>query len=108
VTRPRGVAGALRLQIHLRPRARHNQITGRQGEAWRVQVHAAPQDGAANAALIDLLAETLAVPRRSIRIVHGTTARDKVVEVEGADPLDCQRRLDAALAARVDKRGAGD
>ena len=98
----------LRLQIHLQPRAAHNRVVGRHGEAIKVQVHAAPVEGAANAALVDLLAEVLAVPRRAVRIVQGSTRRDKLVEIESADPAACRRRLHAALQPRVDKREGRD
>jgi uncharacterized protein YggU (UPF0235/DUF167 family) len=48
-------------------------------------VQAPPVDGAANTALIRLLASELRVPASSIRIVSGATARQKVVEVEDVD-----------------------
>ena len=99
-------ATSLRLRIHLQPRAARSRIVGRHGEAIKIQVHAPPVDGAANAALIALLAETLAVPRRAIRIVHGATSREKLVEIEDADLAACERRLDAAIG-RVDKHLAG-
>ena len=75
--------GKLLLKIHLQPRAAHTRIVGRHGEMLKVQVHAPAVDGAANAALIGLLAETFAVPRRAVRIVRGATNRDKFVEIEG-------------------------
>ena len=40
-----------------------------------------PEDGRANAALIELLAEHFDVPKRALRIVRGHTGRQKVVEV---------------------------
>jgi uncharacterized protein YggU (UPF0235/DUF167 family) len=43
-------------------------------------------DGAANEALIALLADRLHVAKRDIRIVAGATARRKVVEVDGVTP----------------------
>ena len=98
----------LRLRIHLQPRAARNGIVGQRGDAIRVQVHAPPIEGAANAALVDLLAATLAVPRRAVRILRGTTSREKLVEIESPDIAACERRLGDALKARVDKRrGAG-
>ena len=100
-----GPPAVLRLQIHLQPRAARNRIVGVHGDALKVQVHAPPVEGAANAALLELLAETLAVPRRAIRIVQGTASRNKVVEIDAADPAACQRRLDALLETRVDKGG---
>lgn len=49
----------------------------------RVRVQAPPVDGAANTALVRVLASALGVPPSSIRIVSGATARRKVVEVDG-------------------------
>jgi uncharacterized protein YggU (UPF0235/DUF167 family) len=51
-------------------------------------------DGAANEALVALLAEELGVPRRDVRIVHGATSRTKVVEIEGTT-ADAVRALAA-------------
>lgn len=96
-------ATPLRLRIHLQPRAARTQIVGRHGEALKVQVHAPPVGGAANAALVDLLAQVLGLPRRAIRILHGATGRDKLVEVECPDPAACL----AQLSARVDKEKPG-
>jgi uncharacterized protein len=53
------------------------------GAALKVRLHAPPVDGAANDALIALLAERLGVPRRDVRIVQGATSRSKVVEIAG-------------------------
>ena len=53
------------------------------GDALKVRLGAAPVDGAANEALISLLAEELAVSRRAIRIVSGKASRRKLVQVDG-------------------------
>jgi uncharacterized protein YggU (UPF0235/DUF167 family) len=53
-----------------------------------------PVDGAANAALIDLLADALHVPRRDLSIVAGDRGRTKRVAVAGRTAAS----LDAALA----------
>jgi uncharacterized protein (TIGR00251 family) len=99
--------GKLLLKIHLQPRAAHDRIVGRHGEMLKVQVHAPAVGGAANAALIGLLAETFSVPRRAVRIVRGETSRDKSVEVKGA----ARARLDQILGmadACIDKARGGD
>jgi uncharacterized protein (TIGR00251 family) len=49
----------------------------------RARVRAVPSEGAANAALIRLLADTLDVAARDISIVAGATARIKRVKVAG-------------------------
>ena len=53
------------------------------GDALKVRLGAPPVDGAANEALIALLAEELGVPRRAVRIVSGASSRSKLVHVEG-------------------------
>jgi uncharacterized protein (TIGR00251 family) len=97
-----------RLQIRLQSRASQNRILSRHGDAIKVQVHAPPIEGAANAALIDVLAAALGVPRRSIHILRGASSRTKLVEIHASDVTACQRRLEEALRARVDKATARD
>jgi uncharacterized protein YggU (UPF0235/DUF167 family) len=70
---------------------------GRHGETLKVQVHAPPVGGAANAALVELLADTLHLPRRAIRILRGTTGREKLVEVDCPDHAACLRQLQACF-----------
>lgn len=53
------------------------------GEALKVRLAAPPVDGAANDALMLLLARELDVPRRAITIVSGASSRSKLVQVEG-------------------------
>ena len=43
-------------------------------------------EGAANTALIRLLADELGVARRDVRIVAGATSRQKLVVVDGVGP----------------------
>ena len=49
----------------------------------RVRVTAPPVDGAANEALVGLLAKALSVGRGRVSIVRGRSSRNKVVRVEG-------------------------
>jgi uncharacterized protein (TIGR00251 family) len=58
-------------------------VVGLHGAALKVRLHAPPVDGAANDALVALLAERLDIPRRDVRIVQGATSRAKVVEITG-------------------------
>jgi len=52
----------------------------------KVRVTAAAVEGAANTALIRLLAEELGVARREVRIVAGATSRQKLIVVAGVEP----------------------
>lgn len=51
--------------------------------ALRVRVTAAPVDGAANDAVVRVLADALDVPRSSIEIVRGNRGRNKIVSIQG-------------------------
>jgi len=85
--RDRGV----RFSVHVQPRAARNEVRGVHNGALRVRVQAPPVDGAANAALVELLAGSLGVPRRSVRVVSGETARLKIVDIEGVDAAALER-----------------
>ncbi len=56
---------------------------GIHGDALRIRLQAPPVDGAANAALIAFLAETLGVRQRQVQILSGHTSRRKSVLVSG-------------------------
>jgi len=75
----------VRIAVRLTPRGGADRIDGARDGVLRVRVAAPPVDGAANNALVLLLADELHVPRGAVRLVAGTAARTKVVEVDGAD-----------------------
>jgi uncharacterized protein (TIGR00251 family) len=89
---------AIRLRLRVSAHASRPVVVGRHGDAWKVRVTAAPERGRANEAVIDLLAETLAVPRSSVGLVSGAGARDKVVEVRGIARERAEELLTAAAA----------
>jgi uncharacterized protein YggU (UPF0235/DUF167 family) len=54
-------------------------------------------DGAANAELIEVLADALEVPRRAISIVSGARSRQKRVRVEGVTQEFIDSKLNSKL-----------
>ena len=70
--RPEGL-----LHVRVQPKARESAIVGWHGDALRVRVTAAPEDGRANRAVIELLARALDVQPSSITLVRGASSRDK-------------------------------
>ena len=75
-------------------------MVGRHGSGWKVRVAAAPEDGKANDAVVRLLADTLSLPARDVRIVSGRSSRDKTVALEGMRPEEIEQRLaEASVAA---------
>ena len=72
-----------RFTVKVHPRARRSAVTGRLGDAWKLDLTAPPVEGKANEECVRFLAELAGVPRARVRIVTGLTSRTKVVEIEG-------------------------
>jgi uncharacterized protein len=83
-----------RVRLRVAPGARRTELVGRHGDGWKVRVAAPPEGGRANEAVLDLLARELDLPRRSLSIVSGHTAREKIVLLEGIDQAEGERRLE--------------
>jgi uncharacterized protein (TIGR00251 family) len=77
----------MNLPLKVVPKASRNRVVGWVGERLKVQVTAPPERGKANDAVIELLAETLGLPRARIRIVSGETSPLKTVEIDGDEAL---------------------
>lgn len=85
-----------RLVVRLTPRGGRDAVDGwmRDGAGRAVlkaRVAAPPADGAANAALIRLIAKALATSADKVRIVAGASARVKQIEVDGLDEGELAR-----------------
>ena len=85
------------LPIRVTPRSAKPGIGGwRAGadgrEELEVRVAEAPSDGAANEAVVKLLAKALGISRAEVRIVSGATSRHKRVAVP-FDADEVRRRL---------------
>lgn len=85
-----------RVRLRVSPGARRTELAGRHGDGWKIRVSAAPERGRANDAVLDLLAETLELPRRSLSILSGHGSREKVILMEGIGPAETERRLERA------------
>lgn len=71
------------ISVRVIPRAGRAGIAGVRGGALLVRLNAPPVDGAANAELIELLAEALGVPRRDVTIATGLSSKQKRVRISG-------------------------
>jgi uncharacterized protein len=89
-----------RVELTVSPGASRSGLVGRHGAGWRTRIAAPPERGRANRALVELLAETLGVPRERVSVVAGARTRRKVVEVAGLDDAELARRLDEASRQR--------
>lgn len=84
----------MRISVRVTPRSNRNSIEWSPG-GLRVRLTAPPVDGAANDALVSLLAERLGIAKREISVVHGATSRQKIVEVNGITAAELEQRLAA-------------
>jgi uncharacterized protein (TIGR00251 family) len=82
-----------RVTVKVHPRAKRSALTGRFGEAWKLDLAAPPVDGKANDECVRFFAELAGVARSRVRIVSGATARLKVVEVAGMEQQALERLL---------------
>jgi uncharacterized protein YggU (UPF0235/DUF167 family) len=70
--------------VRLTPRGGADRVERVADGELRVRVAAPPVDGAANEALVRLLARELDLPRSAIRIASGALTRRKVMAVEAS------------------------
>ncbi|MBI4027178.1 MAG: DUF167 domain-containing protein [Verrucomicrobia bacterium] len=70
-----------RIAVKVVPRASRDEVVGMMGDAIKVKLRAPPVEGAANAALIEVLAAHFDIRPSEIRIVQGATSRRKIVEI---------------------------
>jgi uncharacterized protein YggU (UPF0235/DUF167 family) len=85
VSAPGRGAGAARLAVRVIPRASRDGIDGVRDGALLLRVTAAPVDGAANLAVVRLVADALGIPRSNVSVISGSTGRRKVLAVDGLD-----------------------
>ena len=75
--------GAVVFDVLVQPRASRAKIGPLHGGRLKLAVTAPPVDGDANAAVIELVARALDVPRGAIEITAGATGRRKTLRVRG-------------------------
>jgi uncharacterized protein len=95
-----GVSVALRVT----PRGGRDEIDGLETLAngrtvVKMRVRAIAEGGAANRAVVELLANALGVPKAKIRLLSGTTSRLKQIAVDG-DPAKLGESLRKLTAAK--------
>lgn len=86
------------LTVRLTPKSARDEIAGlgrlSDGRVvLQIRVRALPQEGAANEALVKVLARGLRVPASSIELDSGATARVKTLRIVG-DPIVLQAGLE--------------
>ena len=75
------IDGEGRLALRVVPAARGDSIRVQNGKLL-VKVRAGPHEGAANAAVLALVAAGLRLAKTRVRLIRGASGRDKLVQVE--------------------------
>lgn len=85
--------GRVRFGVRVSPRASRDAILGVHDGALKVALTAPPVEGAANAALVALLAKALGVAKRAVTIAAGEASRQKRVQIEGVTAAEVRRLI---------------
>jgi uncharacterized protein (TIGR00251 family) len=94
--------------VRVQPGARQRGLIGWLADgALKVRVTEPPEDGRANRAVVELLAEALGVAPARLEVKRGAASRTKQIAVSGIDGLEARSRIERALAGRT-QRGDGD
>jgi uncharacterized protein (TIGR00251 family) len=97
----RPLADGCELWVQVVPNAARTACAGQHDGALRVRLAAPPLEGRANAALIKWLADSLRLPRRSVRLIAGDTARRKRLHID-APAAEVAQWVRAQLADGAD------
>jgi uncharacterized protein (TIGR00251 family) len=84
------------LRLLVVPGASRTEVVGLQGDRLKLRVAAPPEKGAANKKVLELLAKTLGLPKKALRLTGGAQSREKVVELQNLSP-DLAARLEGLL-----------
>lgn len=87
--------GGVTFDVLVAPRSSSDRLGPVVGDRLKVAITAPPVDGRANAAIVELLARVLCVPRRAVTVVAGARGKRKTVRVEGLDGGTARSLLEA-------------
>jgi uncharacterized protein (TIGR00251 family) len=80
------------ITVRVQPKSSRNLIQ-ESDDGFKVWLTAPPTDGQANAALCELIAKQVGVPKSSVSIVRGHASRSKVVNVSGLSESEVRMRI---------------
>ena len=76
-------AGAVWVRVRVQPKSSRNAICVEPDGRIRVALTAPPAEGAANKALVALIAKGTGLSKGAVRIVSGEKSREKTLALEG-------------------------
>jgi len=85
------------LNVKVIPGSSRDRISGKLGDAIKIQVSAAPERGKANDAVINLIAALLGVRTGDVQVLRGHSQPRKVLQINGIDQHELDRRISELL-----------
>jgi uncharacterized protein (TIGR00251 family) len=82
------------VEVHLQPGAKRSEIVGLREGILYARVTSLPQKGQANRALVELIAQTMKIPKSAVDIIRGQSGRNKVVAIQGLTSGEVKDILD--------------
>ena len=81
------------IEVCLKPNAKQCSVAIDDTGVLHVRVNAPPIDGRANTALIELLSETLDIPKSRLSIKRGAASKNKVIAIAGMTKEEALRKI---------------
>lgn len=85
------------LLIRAQPGSRKQGIVGTHADRLKVAVHAAPEKGKANQAILETVAELLDLKRSQVQLMSGETSQEKKLLITGVTLEELQERIAGRL-----------
>lgn len=94
-------ASGVILRVYVQPKARRAQIIGLHADRLKLAVTEPPDKGKANAAVVNLVAETFAVAPSRVSLVRGETSRQKDVLIQAVTIAQATTTLQSVLGSNA-------
>ena len=72
----------MRIEVKVHAKSKRESVGPQPDGSYKVDVKAPPVEGKANEAVCEVIAEFFKKPKRSVRVVMGSTNSRKVVEID--------------------------
>jgi uncharacterized protein (TIGR00251 family) len=83
----------MKISLKVVPGCCADEIVGWLGDSLKIRVRAPAESGKANAAVTEILAATLGLHKRAIRIFSGTSSARKIIEIDDLTEAEIRSRL---------------
>ena len=72
----------MKIFVKVKPNARKNEVKKIDENHYEITTTATPENGKANASVVELLADFFRIGKTKIHIVKGLTTKEKIIEIE--------------------------